>query len=336
MDKTVVALGLQATPAPCPAQLAGPLSPPYGEAEAASLAIVALYPEDAPPAPEEGAGVPRGAQSSSVWPSPPVAVPLTCAGWHVSSPAPQHAVPAHSHPSSAAGAAGFLQFLKPALHAELHTPAAHVGDPDTFDEEQPRMHEPHFVAFEFTSVSHPSVSGAVVVQSPKPALHPVYVHVLPVQPAPVLRVVSQASPQPLQLVVVFSGVSQPLRSGAVVTQSPNPGLQLEYVQVVPELQAAPLLLTVSQTLPQPVQLVAVAVDVSQPLVLLPEVSQSTNPAAQLVYVHLPEMHAAPTLVAVSHRAPQAPQLLVVLSAVSQPSKSGDAALQSPKPAAHPA
>ena len=44
--------------------------------------------------------------------------------------------------------------------------------------------------------------------------------------APVLWVVSHATPQPVQLVAVLSAVSQPLVLGAVVTQSPKPGLQL--------------------------------------------------------------------------------------------------------------
>jgi hypothetical protein len=76
----------------------------------------------------------------------------------------------------------------------------------------------------FVGVSHPFVFGAVATQSPQPALQ-VYEHVVPLQlGAPC--VVSHALLQPPQLLMVFVGVSQPLRSGAAVLQLPNPALQL--------------------------------------------------------------------------------------------------------------
>jgi hypothetical protein len=49
------------------------------------------------------------------------------------------------------------------------------------------------------------------------------------------------------------------------------------------------------------------------------VSQSAKPLAQLVYVHTEALQAAPMELVVSHVAPQAPQLNVVVIAVSQPS-----------------
>ena len=194
-------------------------------------------------------------------------------------PPPQQPGVAHSQPSSAVGAVGFEQLEKPAEHAELHVPPLHEGEPETCVAEQARPHPPHFVAEEVTSVSQPSLSGAVVVQSAKPALQPEYVHVTPVlHAAPVLFVVSHVTPHAEQFVVVLSAVSQPLVSGDVVTQSPKPGLQLAYVQVVPDVHAGVLLLVVSHTRPHAPQLVADVVVDSQPFALLPVMSQSRNPA----------------------------------------------------------
>jgi hypothetical protein len=79
---------------------------------------------------------------------------------------------------------------------------------------------PQFVAL--VEVSQPSRSGAVVLQSANPALQPVYWHVVPLQLAPVLWVVSQASPQAVQLAAVSVGVSQPFVSGLVLSQSAHP------------------------------------------------------------------------------------------------------------------
>ena len=79
----------------------------------------------------------------------------------------------------------------------------------------------------FVGDSHPSVSGGVVLQSPKPAAQPLYVHVVPpLHAAPRLCVVSHVLPQPPHPVAPVVDVSQPSRSGAVVLQSAKPGLQL--------------------------------------------------------------------------------------------------------------
>src|SRR4051812_13770125 len=71
-----------------------------------------------------------------------------------------------------------------------------------------------------SAVSQPLVFGAVLLQSPKPGAQPEYEHVVaPRQTGPTLLLVSQATPHAPQLVVVLIGVSQPSRSGAVLSQS---------------------------------------------------------------------------------------------------------------------
>jgi hypothetical protein len=74
------------------------------------------------------------------------------------------------------------------------------------------------------NVSQPLVSGALVLQSAYPEAQPAYVQVVPLQDGISLWDVSQTLPQPAQLSTVLVGVSQPLRSGAVVVQSAKPGL----------------------------------------------------------------------------------------------------------------
>jgi hypothetical protein len=59
----------------------------------------------------------------------------------------------------------------------------------------------------------------VVLQSAQPAAHPLYVHFVPLQPVPLLWVVSQTLPQPAQLDTLDSELSQPSESGAVLLQS---------------------------------------------------------------------------------------------------------------------
>jgi hypothetical protein len=86
-------------------------------------------------------------------------------------------------------------------------------------------HPPQSVVVD-VDVSHPSVFGAPVLQSAKPGLQLVYLHVVPSQLAPFECSASHLFPHPAQLVMVFVGVSQPSRSGAVVTQSPKPALQV--------------------------------------------------------------------------------------------------------------
>ena len=101
--------------------------------------------------------------------------------------------------------------------------------------------------------SHPSVSAPTeALQSVRPALQ-TYVHEAPVHDG-VPLVMLHATPHAPQLVVVVVEVSHPLVSGAAVLQSAKPGAQLEYEHVVP-LHVGPTLREVSQTLPQPPQVV---------------------------------------------------------------------------------
>ena len=73
-----------------------------------------------------------------------------------------------------------------------------------------------------SEVSQPSVSGGVVLQSAYPETHPLYVHAMPASEThfpPMLWVASQpVAPQTAQSVPEI-GVSQPLVSGALVSQS---------------------------------------------------------------------------------------------------------------------
>jgi hypothetical protein len=85
-------------------------------------------------------------------------------------------------------------------------------------------HAPQFVAL--VGVSHPSRSGGAVMQSAHPGAQAVYWQVVPLHEAPTLCAASQVSPQPVQLPVVFVGVSQPFVSGAVVLQLAKPVSQL--------------------------------------------------------------------------------------------------------------
>jgi hypothetical protein len=144
----------------------------------------------------------------------------------------------------------------------------------------------------------------------------------------------QTLPQPPQLLVVVVAVAQPPRSGAeAAVQSAKPGWQA-YWQVVP-LQVVLVASAAVQTSPHPVQFDVVERLVSQPFVSGAAVAQSAKPGSQPVYVQVVPVHAAPTLLVVSHAAPHAPQLLVVSVGVSQPFVSGGVVLQSAKPALHP-
>jgi hypothetical protein len=78
-------------------------------------------------------------------------------------------------------------------------------------------------------VSQPLVSGGVVLQLAYPDPQLVYLQVAPPVPiwqvAPLLCVVSQAIPHALHVADIGTFVSQPLVSGAVVSQSAYPELQ---------------------------------------------------------------------------------------------------------------
>jgi hypothetical protein len=104
------------------------------------------------------------------------------------------------------------------LHVNVQEPPTHAGEAFATFVVQVLLHAPH-CATVLTCVSQPSRSGAVLMQSAQPAAQPPYVHVVPLQPVPLLRVVSQTLPQPAQLDTDDNELSQPSMSGAVLLQS---------------------------------------------------------------------------------------------------------------------
>lgn len=195
---------------------------------------------------------------------------------HVRPHEPQFAVSvevAVSHPLVSAPEVS--QFANPLEHPEyVHFEALHVA-PVLLVVSQTLPQPPQFVVV-VIDVSHPLVFAPALSQSPKPALQ-TYPQAPAVHVALDAFVVSQVLPQPPQFSVVVVDVSHPLVSGAVALQFAKPGLHEEYAHVVP-LQVGPTLFVVSHTLPQPPQLVTDDVEVSQPLVFAPDLSQSRNPA----------------------------------------------------------
>jgi hypothetical protein len=103
------------------------------------------------------------------------------------------------------------------LQATPHEVPLHVAAP-LAGTEQTVPHVPQ-VEIDDRLVSQPLMSGAVVLQSAKPAAQPVYAHDVPLQEAPMLWVVSQALPQPPQFVMDDRLVEQPPTFGGVVLQS---------------------------------------------------------------------------------------------------------------------
>jgi hypothetical protein len=75
-------------------------------------------------------------------------------------------------------------------------------------------------------LSQPSVSGGDLLQSAQPSTQPVYEQLVPPQVPPKLCVVSHATPHAPQPAAA-TGVSHPSVSGAVVSQSAQPGAQPE-------------------------------------------------------------------------------------------------------------
>jgi hypothetical protein len=105
-----------------------------------------------------------------------------------------------------------------------------------------------------------------------------YEHVVPLQLAPLLCVVSQTVPQAPQLAGDVKLLSQPSVLGGDLLQSAQPETQPVYVQLVPP-QAPPKLFEASQETPHAEQ-PADATGVSQPSVSGGVVSQSAQPGAQ--------------------------------------------------------
>src|ERR1019366_5205272 len=91
-----------------------------------------------------------------------------------------------------------------------------------------------------------------------PALHESYEQPALLHPGPTLLVVSHAMPQPVQLVTVFKRVSHATVFGGVVTQSPQPASQPEYVHD-PATHDVGVAWTVSHATPHAPQLVTVLV-----------------------------------------------------------------------------
>jgi hypothetical protein len=96
-----------------------------------------------------------------------------------------------------------------------------------------------------------------------------------------------------------------------------------------------VLCVVSHVALQALQLAAVFVGVSQPLVSGAAASQFAKPVSQAVYWQVVPVHEAPWLCFVSQAAPQALQFAVVVVCVSHPLVSGAVVLQSAYPAAQP-
>jgi hypothetical protein len=122
---------------------------------------------------------------------------------------------AHSQPSTS-GAVATLQSDRPVLHVYEHVVPLHLAEPVAVL--HALLHPPQ-LDVDVSEVSHPLVSGAVVVQLAQPFTQPPYVHEpLEEQLAPVLVFVSQARPQAPQFDAVVIDVSHPLTSGGVVLQ----------------------------------------------------------------------------------------------------------------------
>jgi hypothetical protein len=76
-------------------------------------------------------------------------------------------VPAHSHPSSAAGALGWLQFTRPAPHVESHTPLVEHESVATLALLHARPQPPQLlVVARFVSQPSSAAGAAGVVQLP--------------------------------------------------------------------------------------------------------------------------------------------------------------------------
>jgi hypothetical protein len=212
---------------------------------------------------------------------------------HATPHAPQLVVVEVGVSQPSVSGAVLLQSAKPGSQLEYaHVVPLHVG-PTLWVVSQTLPQPPHVVVLA-RLVSQPLVSGDVVVQLANPGSQPLYWHVVPLQLAPVLCIVSQALPQPAQSVVVFVGVEQPAVFGGVGLQSAKPGSQPVYEQV--ELvQDAPMLCVVSHVSPHAPQFIAPPVGVSQPSRSGAVVLQSANPMVQPVYWHVVPLHAAPML-----------------------------------------
>jgi hypothetical protein len=113
------------------------------------------------------------------------------------------------------------QSAHPGTHEYAHVVPLHVADPCVVS--HTLLHPPQ-LDIELSDVSHPSASGAVVLQLKYPGWQTVYVQVVPLHAPPMLCSVSQTLPQPPQFAPAT--VSQPLVFAPVLSQSAKPVLQL--------------------------------------------------------------------------------------------------------------
>jgi hypothetical protein len=148
-----------------------------------------------------------------------------------------------------------LQSPHPASHAPVHDPLVQTGE-GTWLLLHALLQPPQWAVVVRMFVSQP---GTDVVQSAKPAAHPVDWQVPVEHDSPALGM-SQGMPQPPQLVKVFRGVSHP--SEGLLLQSPHPAWQ-EPMPHTPVLQL-PFAWGGAHTTPQPPQFDVVRMLVSQP------------------------------------------------------------------------
>jgi hypothetical protein len=153
--------------------------------------------------------------------------------------------------------------------------------------------------------------GPIASHSSQPGLQAPCMHAPPGQVADAFGKL-HVTPQPLQFAVVLSGVSQPLVT--VPSQLPKPEEQLPTAHV-PLAHDSVEFGYGPHVTPQPPQLVSVVPEVSQPSGPAP--LHSRKPELHVPWVHVPAGQLADALGKL-HRVPQPPQLLVVVSAVSQP------------------
>jgi hypothetical protein len=166
--------------------------------------------------------------------------------------------------------------------------------------------QPPQLLVEWSDVSQPFVTGPV--QWAKPALHVATAHV-PVAHVDVAFGSVQPAPQALQLLSVFSGVSQ---SWPIAMQCPKPGLQLDTAHI--PVAQVPVPFVTAQAVPHAPQFATVFSGDSQPLLAMP--SQSPKPGLQLRMAQEPVAQVDAAF-ASEQVVPQAPQLASVFSCVSQ-------------------
>jgi hypothetical protein len=150
--------------------------------------------------------------------------PALCAVSHVAWQAPQLAIEVSDVSQPLVLGAELLQSAQPGAHPTyVHVPLLHPG-PVLCNVSQTVVQFPHVLGDD-RELSHPSVSGAFVLQLAYPGAQPPYWHVVPLQLGLVLCAVSQAAPHAPQFVMLESDVSQPSVSGGVLLQSAQPDSQ---------------------------------------------------------------------------------------------------------------